>query len=629
MRARRVRVGWLASGVVLLLAAAVIALLRIAPQSSGSPASSTDLTRLTHDGGLTTQPSVSDDGEVLVYASDRAGGQLDVWLQRKGAVDPVRLTSDPADDHEPSLSPDGGRVVFRSERHGGGIYVMPTHTGGQPTLIAEGGHNPRFSPDGRHIAYWAGFAGARGDPGARYWNKTFVVSANGGEPAQLLPDFATAFWPVWAPDSKHVLVTAATVAQDQEMAWYVVPIDGGPPVHLKQALHDKYKFSCFLRQELWRGDTIVFSAMQADTMRLWRTQISSSTWQVGETAEQLTPGTEDHAFASASASDRLVFASTTIRQNIWMLPVAVEEGRVVGPIEQLTNRAQHEMLPGLSLDGTTLAFVAANGRTVSTQVVDLKTRESRVVVPPGPTDWMSLSPDGSRIAYRRLVEEPFVYGIDVVSTRGGEPERVCADCGWSIVVGWAHDNRHLLFESPENGMRIFALDLATGSHQLAAERSPNDLFQAQFSPDDRWMAIQKVLPTQQSRLWVAPVDRAASDPTSWIPVTTGEGWDDKPRWSPTGSLLYFMSQRDGFRCIWAQRLDLSTRRPKDAPFAVYHFHNGRLSSMNVPLPQFSIDVARDRLVFNLGEVTGNIWSTQAPLHSRQTATLLNRSHADR
>ena len=64
------------------------------------------------------------------------------------------------------------------------------------------------------------------------------------------------------------------------------------------------------------------------------------------------------------------------------------------------------------------------------------------------------------------------------------------------------------------------------------------------------MTFQEMLPTQQTRIWVAPVDRAASDPKTWIPVTSGEWWDDKPRWSPAGSLLYFMSHRDGFRCIW-------------------------------------------------------------------------------
>jgi hypothetical protein len=44
--------------------------------------------------------------------------------------------------------------------------------------------------------------------------------------------------------------------------------------------------------------------------------------------------------------------------------------------------------------------------------------------------------------------------------------------------------------------------------------------------------------------------------------------------------------------------------------------------MNVPNRSFSLEVSRDRLVFNLGEVTGNIWSIQAPpLHHGQTASL--------
>ena len=41
-----------------------------------------------------------------------------------------------------------------------------------------------------------------------------------------------------------------------------------------------------------------------------------------------------------------------------------------------------------------------------------------------------------------------------------------------------------------------------------------------------------------------------------------------------------------------------------------------------PLRVFSFDVSRDRLVLNLGEVAGNIWSTQAPpLHRGRTASL--------
>ena len=41
-----------------------------------------------------------------------------------------------------------------------------------------------------------------------------------------------------------------------------------------------------------------------------------------------------------------------------------------------------------------------------------------------------------------------------------------------------------------------------------------------------------------------------------VPVTT-----KKPFWSPDGNLLYFLSSRDGFLCLWAQWLDPSTKHP--------------------------------------------------------------------
>jgi Tol biopolymer transport system component len=47
----------------------------------------------------------------------------------------------------------------------------------------------------------------------------------------------------------------------------------------------------------------------------------------------------------------------------------------------------------------------------------------------------------------------------------------------------------------------------------------------------------------------------------WIAVTDGQTWDDKPRWSPDGDLLYHASDRDGFRCVWAQCLHPATKQP--------------------------------------------------------------------
>jgi hypothetical protein len=103
-------------------------------------------------------------------------------------------------------------------------------------------------------------------------------------------------------------------------------------------------------------------------------------------------------------------------------------------------------------------------------------------------------------------------------------------------------------------------------------------------------------------------DGVAAGRDQWIRVGEPDVWTDKPRWSPDGNLLYFTSERDGFHCIWAQRLDASTKRPAAPPVEIFHFHNARLSTANIGYAQLEISVAADKIVLNLGELTGNIWT---------------------
>ena len=97
-------------------------------------------------------------------------------------------------------------------------------------------------------------------------------------------------------------------------------------------------------------------------------------------------------------------------------------------------------------------------------------------------------------------------------------------------------------------------------------------------------------------LWGAPMYRPTA--VGWLlradatcgsrhcaPVipTSADGWvsvvpiaDDSAEracgWSPDGRLLYLLLERDGFRDLYAQRVDAARGSPVGDPFVVQHLH---------------------------------------------------------
>jgi hypothetical protein len=196
-----------------------------------------------------------------------------------------------------------------------------------------------------------------------------------------------------------------------------------------------------------------------------------------------------------------------------------------------------------------------------------------------------------------------------VPARGGTAERVGDATGF--VWAWSQDNQRLLFTKDHSASDIRLLDLSSGAESVFLHRDGMRLFQAKFSPDDRWLAVEAVRTQGDSRLYVVPLsDGMPGAIESWIPIEVEEDWADKPRWSPDGNTLYFISQRDGFRCVWAQPLNSETKHPSGPALAIQHFHSASLSMANVPVGFLEIEIARDRLLLTLGELSGNIWSSQ-------------------
>jgi len=210
------------------------------------------------------------------------------------------------------------------------------------------------------------------------------------------------------------------------------------------------------------------------------------------------------------------------------------------------------------------------------------------------------------IAY--TVDDTGFHPVKAVPTAVGMPRQWALASGW--LFDWTPDKQYVLFHSKSSDPGIKRVSLESGVVDDYLAKSGVSLYQTKFSPDGEWLAFEGVFggPSGDSRLFIVKTQDGSPAPGyDWILVSDEHGWSDKPRWSPDGNTLYFISDRDGFLCLWAVRLDPATKRPISAPFPIYHFHTSRLSMRNIGLGFLEIDVAKDKIVMALGELTGNIW----------------------
>ena len=130
------------------------------------------------------------------------------------------------------------------------------------------------------------------------------------------------------------------------------------------------------------------------------------------------------------------------------------------------------------------------------------------------------------------------------------------------------------------------------------------IYQGHFSPDGRWIVFEgqkNGAGDTDHALYVVP---ASGGPRTR--VTERQYLDDKPRWSPDGKTIYFVSGRLGFFNVWGIRFDPVKGQPVGKPFRVTTFDS---PSLRVPEADVAVELSLtpDRFVLNLKEVSGSIW----------------------
>jgi eukaryotic-like serine/threonine-protein kinase len=601
------RVVWILSASAVLLAAGLTGgyfwwkQRAVAPAAAG-PGRFT-LKQMTMTSGLTIDPAISRDGRLVAFASDRSGEHLDLWVQQVAGGEPLRLTTDPANDSEPTFSTDGTSIVFRSDRGRGGIYKVSA-LGGPEELIVPDGRRPRVSPDGRWVAYWVGRTGS-GNPFAKGAANAFVIDYNGGTPRQLAPEFATARHPVWSADSKQLLFFGNR-EEGKPPDWCLVSmanlsdtqcLDAGKLIGEDGALHEHHAASG------WAHGYAIYDQAEGDAHDLWRVAVDPAARKLSGTPERLTYGPGVEADAVFGAEGQILFTDIRSATDIWSVALDAQTGRSTGEERPITSDPAHDALVRASGDGSSIIFASNRaGENTDLWVRDLRTGHERRVTSGQRAQWSSLDSSGGRAAYLSLFRDR--RELHVVTLSNGQNETICEKgCGSSTPI-WSRDGTYLVSTS---GREIGRIDLTARKWVPIINRPPSHFWEPDISPDGKWLAFL-VRPTEASgNILLARLkgDRPIPE-TEWITVSD-RGTEDKPRWSADGKIVYFTSERDGFRCIWGQHVDLVIGKPIGEAFAAHHSHRARRSLKDVVLSALGVAVTRSAMFFVQTEKTGNIW----------------------
>ena len=604
-----------AAASALAIMAAVMAYQKLKPLP---PAPQRALTRLTFDAGLQFGATWSPDGRFIAYSSDR-GGKFDIWVQPVSGGDAVRVTKGSGHNWQPDWSPDGKQIAFRSERSDGGLYVVPA-LGGPERKIASFGYSPRWSPDSSELLFQTNLHLLE------VISPHFYVAAlDGSPPREVLADFfgqhnLHARSAAWHPDGKLISVWVRESRLIPTL--WTMPVDGGTGVELesapevvKQVRNVGSGGRLFDLAFCWApsGQAIYFERTFGGAKNVWKMAVEPNPLRA-TSFERLTTGAgPDTDFALSRDGKRLAFTAKTQHTRIWLFPFNATSGLVTGKGQAVTSPGMVAWRQSLSPDGRKLAFsVQRSGKHELWERSLVDGSEVQLAADDCVRLHAQWSPEGRHLAYARVKSQQSQVVIWSAESRTEEPLTP-----WSTTFdrphGWSPDGKQLLVSrgnsDVDGAVSIWLMPTGPGLHaaaeagQVVADPTYN-LYQGHFSPDRRWIVFEEVKNNpigQESTLYVV-----AESGGPWIRITDGKSWDDKPRWSPDGKTIYFVSGRSGFFNVWGIRFDPTQRGPVGEPFQVTRFDSPELMILDqITLAELSL--TQDWLTLTMTDASGSIW----------------------
>jgi Tol biopolymer transport system component/DNA-binding winged helix-turn-helix (wHTH) protein len=302
-----------------------------------------------------------------------------VAVEQRGSIESIELAGDHA--QRPATVTSRDRLVFSRYGWDGHLYrfdpALP-HERIAASSSSEG--DPRFSPDGRHLAFTSGRSGD-----VAIW----VAAADGSGARQLTQGIGD--WqgsPAWSPDGKTIAFDAWDPHRHVHI--WTVDAEGGPPRQLTKDAGDQIA-------PTWSADGqwIYFSAHRGGTTDIWRVRPASGP------AEQVTRTGSGFLVYETSDGSSLVYQPKVGESALLLMPLSGARPR------QLVDCVR---TAAFATAGRAVFYVPCElGTKPSLHTLDMVSGQDRILgrldhFPP--ESWhvsLAVSPDGRTVLYRGLL----------------------------------------------------------------------------------------------------------------------------------------------------------------------------------------------------------------------------------
>ncbi|MBS1663703.1 MAG: PD40 domain-containing protein [Bacteroidetes bacterium] len=500
---------------------------------------------------LASQPTISATKIAFVYAED-------LWVANLDGSQPRRLTVDEGVESNPKFSPDGKWIAFSAQYEGNtDVYIIPTE-GGVPKRLTWHPYADivrGFTPDGKNVL----FASQRAVFTRRYL-QFFTVPVNGGNETPI--ELPNAVDGTYSPDGKFM---AYTPLGDASVQWkhyrggmisriMIYSFADKSTVQIPQP-----EGGCNDMQPMWQGGTIYFRSDRNGEYNLFSYDIAS------KQVKQLTSFADFPVMGSGIADGKIAFDQAG-HIHLYNTSTSTDTRLVVGIAADLLE-LRPRFVRGSNHNYIRNADISPTGARA---VFDF--RGEIVTAPAEKGDYNNItqtmgihekspvwSPDGKSIAYFSDASGEYELHIKSQDGKGAVKTFKLNGAGFYAYPRWSPDSKKICYV--DNSRSIFILDVATGaitkidSDELYTPDTFRSIF-GDWSYDSKWIVYTKITSTQFKRVYLYSLDRQKS-----YPVTDGLSDVSEPVFDNSGKYLFFFASTDAGPVInWFDQSNIDMRK---------------------------------------------------------------------